>query len=75
MSSVEYRDLVRKYYFGKIKDKERRKIDNFIKYIDAYSEELKLNEGEILNNDDNYSLVFDIFSRIEKRQKGLVDRK
>lgn len=75
MSSVEYRDLARKYYFGKIKEKERRKIDNFIKYIDAYSEELKLNEGEILNNDDNYSLVFDIFSRIEKRQKGLVDRK
>lgn len=69
MSSVEYRDLARKYYFGKIKEKERRKIDNFIKYIDAYSEELKLNEGEILNNDDNYSLVFDIFSRIEKRQK------
>lgn len=75
MSSVEYRDLARKYYFGKIKDKERRKIDNFIKYIDAYSEELKLNEGEILNNDNNYSLVFDIFSRIEKRQKDLVDRK
>jgi hypothetical protein len=75
MSSVEYRDLARKYYFGKIKEKERRKIDNFIKYIDAYSEELKLNEGEILNNDDNYSLVFDIFSRIEKRQKDLVDRK
>ena len=75
MSSVEYRDLARKYYFGKIKEKERRKIDNFIKYIDAYSEELKLNEGEILNDDDNYSLVFDIFSRIEKRQKDLVDRK
>ena len=75
MSSVEYRDLARKYYFGKIKEKERRKIDNFIKYIDAYSEELKLNEGEILNDDDNYSLVFDIFSRIEKRQKGLVERK
>ena len=75
MSSVEYRDLARKYYFGKIKEKERRKIDNFIKYIDAYSEELKLNEGEILNNDDNYSLVFDIFSRIEKRQKDLVNRK
>ncbi len=75
MSSVEYRDLARKYYFGKIKEKERRKIDNFIKYIDAYSEELKLNEGEILNDDDNYSLVFDIFSRIEKRQKDLVNRK
>lgn len=69
MSSVEYRNLARKYYFGKIKEKERRKIDNFIKYIDAYSEELKLNEGEILNDDDNYSTVFDIFSRIEKNKK------
>ena len=69
LTSEKYRELAKKFYFGKIEDKERRKIDSFIKYIDAYSEELKLNEGEILNDDEVYSLVFKIYSNIQGRSK------
>jgi hypothetical protein len=65
--SEQYRELAKKFYFGKIKEKERRKIEGFIKYIDAYSEELKLNEGEILNDDEVYSVVFSIYSKLEKK--------
>ena len=68
-TSEKYRELAKKFYFGKIEDKERREIANFIKYIDAYSEELKLNEGEILNDDEVYSLVFKIYSNIQGRSK------
>ena len=66
-TSEQYRDLAKKFYFSKIEDKERREIASFIKYIDAYSEELKLNEGGILNDDEVYSLVFKIYSNIEGR--------
>ena len=69
IKSEKYRELAKKFYFGKIKDKERREISNFITYIDAYSEELRLNEGEILNDDEVYSLVFSIYSNIEERSK------
>lgn len=67
LESEQYRELAKKFYFGKIKEKERRKIESFIKYIDAYSEELRLNEGEILNDDEVYSLVFSIYSKLEKK--------
>lgn len=66
ITSEKYRELAKKFYFGKIEDKERREIDSFITYIDAYSEELRLNEGEILNDDEVYSLVFSIYSNIEE---------
>jgi len=69
IKSEKYRELAKKFYFGKIKDKERREISSFITYIDAYSEELRLNEGEILNDDEVYSLVFSIYSNIEKKSK------
>ena len=69
IKSEKYRELAKKFYFGKIKDKERREIYSFITYIDAYSEELRLNEGEILNDDEVYSLVFSIYSNIEERSK------
>jgi hypothetical protein len=65
--SEQYRELAKKFYFGKIKEKERRKIQSFIKYIDAYSEELRLNEGEILNDDEVYSVVFSIYSKLEEK--------
>lgn len=67
LESEKYRELAKKFYFGKIKEKERREIESFIKYIDAYSEELRLNEGEILNDDEVYSLVFSIYSKLEKK--------
>jgi hypothetical protein len=66
ITSEKYRKLAKKFYFGKIEDKERREIASFITYIDAYSEELRLNEGEILNDDEVYSLVFSIYSNIEE---------
>lgn len=69
LESEQYRELAKKFYFGKIKEKERRKIESFIKYIDAYSEELRLNEGEILNDDEVYSLVFKIYSNIQVKSK------
>jgi len=69
LESEQYRELAKKFYFGKIEDKERRKIESFIKYIDAYSEELRLNEGEILNDDEVYSLVFKIYSNIQEKSK------
>ena len=65
--SEQYRELAKKFYFGKIEEKERRKIESFITYINAYSEELRLNEGEILNDDEVYSLVFSIYSKLEEK--------
>jgi hypothetical protein len=69
LTSEKYRELAKKFYFSRIEDKERIEIASFIKYIDAYSEELKLNEGEILNDDEVYSLVFKIYSNIKERSK------
>ena len=69
LTSENYRELAKKFYFGKIEDNERKKIASFITYIDAYSEELKLNEGEILNDDEVYSIVFSIYSKIEEKSK------
>ena len=68
-TSEKYRELAKIFYFGRIEDKERREIASFIKYIDAYSEELRLNEGEILNDDEVYSLVFKIYSNIQEKSK------
>jgi hypothetical protein len=43
----------------------------FEKYLDAYCAELKVNEWDILKNDELYDQVFNIFSSISKKTEEI----
>jgi len=63
MDKLTLRERATCLFEGKYVEMDEHLIE-FEKYLDAYCAELKVNEWDVLRNDEIYDQVFNIFSSI-----------
>ena len=63
MDKLTLRERATCLFEGKYVEMDNHLIE-FEKYLDAYCSELKVNEWDVLRNDEVYDQVFNIFSSI-----------
>lgn len=70
MDKLTLRERATCLFEGKHVEMDNQLIE-FEKYLDAYCVELKVNEWDILKNDELYDQVFNIFSSISKKTEEI----
>jgi hypothetical protein len=70
MDKLTLRERATCLFEGKHVEMDNQLIE-FEKYLDAYCAELKVNEWDILKNDELYDQVFNIFSSISKKTEEI----
>ena len=74
--SISLRENAYKFYKGEdISENDKKVVNNFFRYLDAYCAELKCSELDILLNDKNWESVYNLFDSIILKKIANFDSK